>query len=65
MKFGWSKYWAPTPVNIRKVADAIVVATTAIGGSTIATGNPTVGTIIFIVGVVAKFISNFFADETE
>ncbi len=63
MKFSWNGYWNPTPKNIRKVADAIVSACTFTGGITTLNGHPVVGTIIFVIGFVAKITSNFFTDE--
>jgi len=63
MKFSWNGYWAPTPKNIRKAADAIVSACTFTGSITTLNGHPIVGTIIFVIGFVAKIASNFFTDE--
>lgn len=64
MKFGIKSYWAPTPKKIRKVADALLAAATFAGGSTVLNGHPIVGTVIFVIGFVAKFASNFFEDES-
>lgn len=63
MKFSWNGYWKPTPKNIRKAADAIVSACTFAGGLTTLNGHALVGTIIFVIGFVAKILSNFFTDE--
>ena len=66
MKFGFSEYFKPTPKKIRSIADAVVAATTFGGSIIILNGEPKVGTVIFVVGVIAKFISNLFAeDETK
>ena len=61
VKFGWSEYWKPTPENVRKFADALVAATTFAGSVISLNGKPEVGTAIFIIGFIAKFISNFFS----
>jgi hypothetical protein len=61
IKFGWSEYWKPTPENVRKMADAIVVATTFSGALTSLNDKPEIGTAIFVLGFLAKIISNFFS----
>lgn len=63
MKFSRKGYWAPTPKKIRKAADAIVSACTFAGGLTTLNGHPIIGTIIFVIGFVAKILSNFFTEE--
>jgi len=65
MKFGISQYFKPTPRKIRTAADAIVAAATFGGTMIVLNGNPKVGTAIFIIGVVAKFISNLFAENEK
>ena len=64
MKFGISQYWKPTPKIIRKLADSLVAATTFSGGIVVLNDYPKIGTIIFVIGFVAKTISNFFSDVT-
>ena len=63
MKFGFSQYFKPTPKKIRSIADAVVAATTFGGSIIVLNGEPKVGTVIFVVGVIAKFISNLFAED--
>ena len=63
MKFKWSGYWKPTPKKIRKVADAIVAATTFSGSAVVLNGHPLAGTIIFVLGFIAKVVSNFFEED--
>ena len=63
MKFSWNGYWKPTPKNIRKMADAIVAATTFSGSMIVLNGEPKIGTGIFIAGFVAKILSNFFTED--
>jgi hypothetical protein len=66
MKFGIGQYFQPTPKKIRSAADALVAATTFGGSVIVLNGDPKVGTVVFVVGVIAKFISNLFAeDESE
>ncbi len=61
MKFSWKEYWAPTPKNIRKIADSIVAAATFSGTILSLNDNVKVGTFIFVSGFVAKILSNFFS----
>ena len=63
MKFGWSHYFAPTPKRLRVLGDSLAAAGTFGATIVILNGHPIAGTIIMIVGVVGKFISNFFTDE--
>lgn len=65
LHFGWSHYWAPTPKKIRKIADSVVVACTFSGSVSSLNGHPIIGTVIFVLGFLAKIISNFFTDETD
>jgi hypothetical protein len=62
MKFGWEEYWKPTPKNIRKFADSVIVACVFSGGYATMNDNPTLSTTIFILGFVFKIISNFFSE---
>lgn len=63
MKFKWSGYWKPTPKKIRKIADAIVAAATFSGSIVVLNSHPLAGTIIFVLGFVAKVVSNFFQED--
>lgn len=65
MRFGVSEYFKPTPKKIRTAADAVVAAATFAGSMIVLNGDPRVGTAIFIIGVVAKFISNLFAEDEK
>lgn len=63
MKLSISDYYRPTPVNIRKVADAILAASTFITGSMIICNFEKVAIFSLLIGAVAKFLSNIFAEE--
>lgn len=63
MKYNWKGYWQPTPKIIRKLADAIVAATTFSGSMIVLNGEPKIGTGIFVAGFVAKILSNFFTEK--
>lgn len=63
MKFGWKRYFEPTPKRMRVLGDSLAAAGTFGASIVILNGHPLVGTIIMVIGVVGKFISNFFSDE--
>lgn len=63
MKFGFKEYFKPTPKRLRIFGDSLAAAAT-FGGSVVAlNGDPKIGTGLMVLGVVGKFISNFFSEE--
>lgn len=64
MKFGLQHYWAPTPKSIRKIADSILAASVTIASFAAFSEHTKLATGVMIVAAIAKFISNFFTDET-
>jgi hypothetical protein len=65
MKFGWKKYFEPTPKRFRIFGDSLVASATFGASVAALNGYPLVATVIMIVGVFGKFISNFFTDGPE
>ena len=65
MKFGWKQYWKPTPLRIRKIADAIFATTTCIGSAAIFDDQSKIGMVILVIGFIAKTVSNFFSQENQ
>ena len=66
MKFGPKYYWKPTNVKIRKIGDALLALSTAFMGYEILfANNPTLATIIMILGVAGKFLTNFFSEDKD
>jgi hypothetical protein len=61
-QFGWKHYFSPTPKRLRVLGDSLAAAGTFGATIVILNGHPIAGTIIMVVGVVGKFISNFFTD---
>lgn len=68
MKNTLKNYYAPTPINMRKIGDAILLGSTSVSGMVM--GLPlsdntklwlTFGLNLF--GVLGKVITNFFKDE--
>lgn len=65
IKFGWKEYFAPTPKRMRVLGDSLAAAGTFGAGIVILNGHPIAGTIIMVVAVLGKFISNFFTEIPE
>lgn len=65
MKFTLKSYWAPTPKKIRKIADSMLGSAMLVSGFAFINDYKTISTVVMIVAGVAKFFSNFFADDTQ
>jgi len=63
IKFGWNEYFTPTPKRLRVLGDSLAAAGTFGATIVILNGHPLAGTIIMVIGVIGKFISNFFSEE--
>jgi uncharacterized membrane protein YczE len=61
MQFGIKQYWKPTPRKVRLIADSLLAAVTFSASVMSLNGNVTIGTVLFVIGFVAKVVSNFFA----
>jgi len=64
MKIGFKHYFEPTPKRIRVFGDSLSAAGTFGASVVILNGHPLAGTIIMVVAVIGKFISNFFSEDT-
>lgn len=65
MKFGLKEYFKPTPKRLRVFGDSLAAAGTLGASIAVLNGYPIVGTIIMIVAVIGKFISNFFSENVN
>jgi hypothetical protein len=65
MKFSWKSYFEPTPKRMRVLGDSLAAAGTFGASVVILNGHPVAGTIIMVIAVIGKFISNFFKDEPD
>lgn len=63
MSFGWKHYFKPTPKRIRVFGDSLAAAGTFGASIVILNGHPLVGTIVMVIAVIGKFISNFFSED--
>lgn len=64
MKIGFKHYFEPTPKRIRVFGDSLAAAGTFGASIVILNGHPVAGTIIMVVAVIGKFISNFFSEDS-
>lgn len=65
VKFGLKEYFKPTPKRFRVFGDSLSAAGTFAAGVSVLNGYPIVGTVVMVVAVVGKFISNFFTEEED
>ena len=65
MKFTLSGYYQPTPKKIKKLADSVVTGCTFAGGAASLNNQPIIGTIIFVLGYLAKIASDFFTEDPQ
>ena len=66
MKFGWKEYFKPTPKRLRIFGDSLAAAGTLGASIAVLNGHPIAGTVIMVMAVIGKFISNFFTlEETK
>lgn len=67
MKFNLKSYFEPTPKNLRKIGDTLL-ALSATALPALISNEKTMkilGIILFSMGILGKFLTNFFTDEPE
>lgn len=62
MKNITKNYWAPTPEKWRKVGDSLLATSTVVATYSISNDYKWIGIAALIIGVVGKFLSNFFSE---
>ena len=63
--FGWKYYFQPTPKRLRVFGDSLAASGTFFFFIAVLNGHPIVGTIVMIIAVIGKFISNFFTENKQ
>ena len=58
-------YYSPTPKKWRKIGDALLAVSTTITASAIANHTNWLAYTALAVGVIGKFLTNLFTDETQ
>jgi hypothetical protein len=57
-----SNYWKPTPKNIRKAADALMIISATAATISAVNHSEWLTALFTIIGTVGKVLSNFFAE---
>ena len=63
--FGWKYYFQPTPKRLRVFGDSLAAAGTLGASIAVLNGHSIVGTVVMIIAVIGKFISNFFTENKK
>ena len=63
--FGWKYYFQPTPKRLRVFGDSLAAAGTLGASIAVLNGHPIVGTVVMIIAIIGKFISNFFIENSK
>ncbi len=58
-------YYKPTPAKWRKIGDTLLAVSTTITGFAIYEQSKGIAISALILGVLGKFLSNFFTDDTK
>jgi len=62
-KMKWSNYFKPTPKRVRVLGDSLAGSAVFIATISMVSGYEKIAIAVAVVGMVGKFISNFFTDE--
>lgn len=60
-----TNYWKPTPKKWRKIGDALLAVTLFAAPYELVTQNHYLGMTFLIVGIVGKFLTNFFSENNN
>lgn len=64
-KMKWSNYFKPTPKRVKVLGDSLAASAMFIATITMVSGYEKIAIGVAVTGMVGKFLSNFFADETN
>lgn len=64
-KMSWKNYFKPTPKRIRIFGDSLAAGSLFVAGLAIVSGFEKIAIGVAVAGWLGKFLSNFFADETN
>lgn len=56
-------YWQPTPKKVRKLGDALLAMSMYAQTQEMFTGHSILLASVSIIGLIGKFLTNFFSDE--
>lgn len=60
-----SKYYSPTPKKWRKLGDSLLAVSTMVTTYAIAEEMKTLSLIALGIGVIGKFLTNFFTEDDK
>lgn len=63
--FGLKEYFKPTPKNLRKLGDSLLVIMTMVTGYAVFMSMPYIAYIALGIGVLGKFLSNYFSEDSK
>lgn len=62
-KLKFKGYYEPTPQLFRKIGDSLMAISSAVTGYAIVEDSKALALTFLIIGVVGKFLSNFFTES--
>lgn len=65
MRFGIRCYWKPTPKKLRVFGDTLLAISLFASPYQIVHEDHRLGIIVLIVGIIGKFLTNYFAVEDK
>ena len=65
MKVNWKYYFRPTPKRLRVLGDTLLAMTSLFAGVSILEDSKVLAIVLLSVGVVGKFLSNFFGEDPD
>lgn len=64
-KMSWNNYFKPTPKRIKILGDSLAGSAVFIATISMVNGYEKIAVAVAVIGMVGKFLSNFFADDTK
>lgn len=65
MRFGLKCYYKPTPKKLRVLGDTLLAVSLFASPYQIVHEDHRLGIAVLVVGIVGKFLTNYFADEKK
>lgn len=62
-KMKWGNYFKPTPKRVKILGDSLAGSAVFIATISMVSGYEKIAIAVAIIGMVGKFLSNFFTDE--
>lgn len=62
-QFSSKSYWAPTPVKLRKIGDALLGIFSLTSTAAMVNDDKRLAIASLLIGVIGKILTNFFTDK--